>query len=193
MGRAKEWMMEQAARGYSEADGDICADCVNDPFLKQWVSDSAEATECSFCGAESEDAIVAGRSSRVAGHSPTGKNVTIWPLFDIDLAPSKKEQSHVIPVVYFPLLRPSRVGCAVKFPDRRWSPAGLCPLNYRGIFRIHRGSPQGSVPLKDVEIAQIRELATTGHAKRQICRSIMADFCRKVDSQFWPRMANSSR
>lgn len=59
MGRAKEWMMEQEARGYSEADGDICADCVNDQFLKQWVNDSAEATECSFCGAESEDAIAA--------------------------------------------------------------------------------------------------------------------------------------
>ena len=59
MGRAKDWMMEQEARGYSEADGDICADCVNDAFLKQWIEDSAQATECSFCGAESEDAIAA--------------------------------------------------------------------------------------------------------------------------------------
>lgn len=59
MGLAKAWMMEQEERGFSQADGDICADCVNDPFLKNWIIDGAEATECSFCGVESEVAIAA--------------------------------------------------------------------------------------------------------------------------------------
>jgi hypothetical protein len=59
MGRAKAWMMEQEERGYTEAVGDICADCVNDAFLKQWISDNAEATECSFCGADSDKEIAA--------------------------------------------------------------------------------------------------------------------------------------
>jgi hypothetical protein len=59
MGRAKEWMMEQEARGYSAADGDICADCVTDAYLAEWITDNAAATECSFCGRECEDAFAA--------------------------------------------------------------------------------------------------------------------------------------
>jgi hypothetical protein len=34
MGAAKAWAMEQEERGYSEAEGAICKDCVDDPALK---------------------------------------------------------------------------------------------------------------------------------------------------------------
>ena len=59
MGRAKEWMLEQYERGYSEAEGNICANCVNDPALKSWIDDNLSLTECAFCGDESGDAIAA--------------------------------------------------------------------------------------------------------------------------------------
>ncbi|MFL6726016.1 MAG: HEPN-associated N-terminal domain-containing protein [Sphingomicrobium sp.] len=59
MGRAKAWMMEQWDRGYSEADGNICADCVNDPVLKRWVADNAAADACTFCGSESAEPMAA--------------------------------------------------------------------------------------------------------------------------------------
>ncbi len=59
MGRAKEWYFEQLERGYSEAEGDICADCVNDPELKRWVEDNATAHACTFCNEESDQPIAA--------------------------------------------------------------------------------------------------------------------------------------
>mgnify|MGYP005817320497 FL=1 len=59
MGRAKAWQMEQEERGYYEADGAICEDCVTDPALKSWVSDNVSETQCRFCGAESEDPMAA--------------------------------------------------------------------------------------------------------------------------------------
>lgn len=59
MGRAKEWMMEQEARGYSEADGEICSECVSDTFLAEWIDANAEATTCTFCGREDEEPIAA--------------------------------------------------------------------------------------------------------------------------------------
>lgn len=59
MGRAKEWQLEQWDRGYSEADGDICAGCVNDPALKEWVANNTTAHACTFCGCESAEPIAA--------------------------------------------------------------------------------------------------------------------------------------
>lgn len=52
-------MLEQLERGYSEADGEICAECVSDPTLAEWIVDNAVSTACSFCGRESEEAIAA--------------------------------------------------------------------------------------------------------------------------------------
>ena len=51
--------MEQEARGYSEADGDICSECVSDRFLAEWIADNATATTCRFCGREDDQPIAA--------------------------------------------------------------------------------------------------------------------------------------
>lgn len=59
MGRVSEWMLEQQERGYSEADGDICTNCVSDPALKAWVAENLIATACTFCGDKSEIEIAA--------------------------------------------------------------------------------------------------------------------------------------
>ncbi|TWB23423.1 RES domain-containing protein [Nitrospirillum amazonense] len=59
MGRAKEWQLEQYERGYSAVAGDICASCVTDPVLKQWVTNNSESYRCSFCGEESAEPIAA--------------------------------------------------------------------------------------------------------------------------------------
>src|SRR5689334_4930348 len=59
MGRAKEWQLEQWERGYDEAEGEICATCVNDPVLKAWITDNASADVCTFCGAQAEEPIAA--------------------------------------------------------------------------------------------------------------------------------------
>jgi hypothetical protein len=59
MGRAKEWMLEQYERGYSQADGDICAQCVSDAALAAWIEANLSATQCGFCGRQSEEPIAA--------------------------------------------------------------------------------------------------------------------------------------
>ncbi len=59
MGAAKAWAMEQEERGYSEAEGAICEDCVTDPALKRWVSQNLSDTDCQFCGKESDEPIAA--------------------------------------------------------------------------------------------------------------------------------------
>lgn len=51
--------MEQEARGYSAADGDICSECVSDPFLAEWIDDNATGTACRFCGREDDEPIAA--------------------------------------------------------------------------------------------------------------------------------------
>lgn len=52
-------MLEQYERGYSEAEGEICADCVSDPALRKWIEANLTSIQCTFCGAESECAIAA--------------------------------------------------------------------------------------------------------------------------------------
>lgn len=59
MGRAKAWQMEQEERGYCEAEGAICANCVSDHTLKDWISQNLSETICRFCGEESEELIAA--------------------------------------------------------------------------------------------------------------------------------------
>lgn len=59
MGRAKEKLLNMWERGYSEADGAICADCVTDFALKCWISDNIYFTKCKFCEAESDEPIAA--------------------------------------------------------------------------------------------------------------------------------------
>lgn len=59
MGRAKEWMLAQWERGYSEADGEICADCVNDHALAAWIKANATSNSCTFCGNKSAKPLAA--------------------------------------------------------------------------------------------------------------------------------------
>ena len=43
MGIVKAWMMEMEERGYGESDDYVCASCVTDGFLAQWIGDHAGA------------------------------------------------------------------------------------------------------------------------------------------------------
>lgn len=53
MGLVKEWMLAQQERGYSEADGEVCADCVTDHALAGWIRANATSNVCTFCGSKS--------------------------------------------------------------------------------------------------------------------------------------------
>ena len=59
MGAAQAWMMAMEERGYGESDDHICADCVSDAFLAEWIERNAEAAVCSFCGARADKPIAA--------------------------------------------------------------------------------------------------------------------------------------
>lgn len=59
MGRAKEWQLQKWERGYEEAEGAICAECVTDAALKCWVIENSSETRCRFCGANSDEPIAA--------------------------------------------------------------------------------------------------------------------------------------
>jgi hypothetical protein len=59
MGRAKAWQIEQEERGYCEAEGAICEQCVSDQALKYWVSQNLSEAVCRFCGVESQELTAA--------------------------------------------------------------------------------------------------------------------------------------
>lgn len=50
MGRAKEAMMEDEARGWREPEGHVCANCVEDAYLKEVIRDHADSVQCDYCG-----------------------------------------------------------------------------------------------------------------------------------------------
>ncbi len=57
MGRAKEMMMEQGAREYDKNDCYICADCLTDKFLKQYIKNHSVQSTCDYCGKKSKKNI----------------------------------------------------------------------------------------------------------------------------------------
>lgn len=59
MGSAKEWLLRQWERGYREAEGAICADCVTDATLIDWIENNLSSSMCRFCGTNAELPIAA--------------------------------------------------------------------------------------------------------------------------------------
>jgi hypothetical protein len=59
MGRAKEWMMEQDAREFDKTDSYICAKCLTDKFLKQYIRNHSVQSTCDYCGKKSKKNIAA--------------------------------------------------------------------------------------------------------------------------------------
>lgn len=60
MGRAKDWMLEQQARGWWSIPGKfVCDDCVDDYALQKLIRTSATQSSCSYCGRKSRYAIAA--------------------------------------------------------------------------------------------------------------------------------------
>jgi hypothetical protein len=50
LGRVSEYALEQEARGYYEAEGNICDQCVSDAALKTWIKENVVDESCTFCG-----------------------------------------------------------------------------------------------------------------------------------------------
>lgn len=50
MGRAKAEMMEAEHRGWYEPDGYVCAECVEDDFLKSVIQAHTSQRQCGYCG-----------------------------------------------------------------------------------------------------------------------------------------------
>lgn len=50
MGRAKTEMMEDDERGWHEPDGHVCAECVEDEYLKDLIRQHANQRHCDYCG-----------------------------------------------------------------------------------------------------------------------------------------------
>ncbi len=60
MGVAKKRMMAEEDQGWRFVDDKyVCDDCVEEPFLKRWVSMHADAHACSYCGRRSERGLLA--------------------------------------------------------------------------------------------------------------------------------------
>lgn len=58
MGYAKEHELEVQERGYDYiGDKWVCADCLEDPDLKQFVQDHRKHTACSYCGRQDHEPI----------------------------------------------------------------------------------------------------------------------------------------
>ena len=56
MGRAKDWEMEQEERGWWSVPGKyVCSECFEEDFLREFVRDHAEASECDYCGSTAEE------------------------------------------------------------------------------------------------------------------------------------------
>lgn len=50
MGLVKSEWIDAQERGWQELDSHVCANCVEDPYLKMVVEDDADSLECDFCG-----------------------------------------------------------------------------------------------------------------------------------------------
>lgn len=51
MGCYKDKLTEFEDRGFADIEGYICADCINDEYLKNWIIENATSDEvCSYCG-----------------------------------------------------------------------------------------------------------------------------------------------
>lgn len=59
MGRVKAEMMEAEERGWHALDTYVCADCVEDEFLKSLISNNCETDTCDYCGRKSDELIAA--------------------------------------------------------------------------------------------------------------------------------------
>lgn len=59
MGQAKREWMEAEERGWSSPDGHVCANCVEDEYLKQVINQNLSASECDFCDTSSDEDIAA--------------------------------------------------------------------------------------------------------------------------------------
>src|SRR6266566_9996277 len=56
MGRAKDWEIEQEQRGWWSVPGKyVCPECFQEDFLKEFVRDHAEVSECDYCGSTAEE------------------------------------------------------------------------------------------------------------------------------------------
>ncbi len=59
MGGVKHAWIESQERGYDAPDKHVCADCVEDPFLKDLISNSVVEPTCDYCDKTSDDPIAA--------------------------------------------------------------------------------------------------------------------------------------
>lgn len=59
MGQAKREWEEAGERGWSEPDGFVCQDCIEDEFLKAIIQQQASSRKCSFCGGGARGFIAA--------------------------------------------------------------------------------------------------------------------------------------
>lgn len=59
MGLVKNQQIEDEERGWTSLDKYVCAECVEDAYLKNAIESEACATECDYCGASSEEDIAA--------------------------------------------------------------------------------------------------------------------------------------
>ncbi len=59
MGWAKELLLESQERGWDAPDKHVCANCVDDEFLKDVIQSNVEAQACDYCGHQSVESIAA--------------------------------------------------------------------------------------------------------------------------------------
>lgn len=59
MGLVKSEWMEAQERGWSAPDTHVCADCVEDQYLKQLIQDTASSNCCDYCGCSAATFIAA--------------------------------------------------------------------------------------------------------------------------------------
>lgn len=59
MGLVKAMMQEAEDRGWDAPETHVCADCVEDEYLKSLIQDHAEADTCDYCGCHAAEPIAA--------------------------------------------------------------------------------------------------------------------------------------
>lgn len=65
MGRAKERLMEQQARGWDSIDKFACQECFEDPDIRKFIREIASEHKCSYCGMSSADKPIAAAMNEV--------------------------------------------------------------------------------------------------------------------------------
>ena len=79
MGRAKDRMMQEEEQGWSFSDRQICSRCISEPYLKEFIKNSAIDSPCSFCRRRGQPSVPLDDVMEIIGNTVSECSLAMHP------------------------------------------------------------------------------------------------------------------